>query len=42
MSINNISTYNYNNDVVRFKYLEKVDKTPEKHDKELKSNAENL
>ena len=35
-----IPTYNYNNDVVKYKYLEKVDKSPEIHDSSVYSAAE--
>jgi hypothetical protein len=35
-SIPTTYSYNYNNDINRFKYLEKVDKTPEVHDKSIK------
>ena len=34
-----IPTYNYNNDVTRFKYLEQLDKTPERLDPKLQKKA---
>ena len=39
-SIPTTYTYNYNNDINRFKYLEKVDLTPEVHDKSVKIAAQ--
>lgn len=36
------TTYNFNNDVNRFKYLEKIDKTPELPDKSLQRAADNF
>ncbi len=39
-SIPNTYSYNYNNDTSRFKYLERVDLTPETHDKSLKIAAQ--
>ncbi|MBQ4115065.1 hypothetical protein IJD34_06640 [bacterium] len=38
--INSIPTYNYNNDVVKYKYLEKVDNTPEMPDKKVQAAAQ--
>ena len=38
-SIPTTYSYYYNNDVDRFKYLEKVDRTPEFHDKSVKIKA---
>ena len=39
VSMNNIPTYNYNNDVTRFKYLEQVDVSPVIYDKNVKTAA---
>ena len=39
ISMTKIPTYNYNNDLVRYKYLERVDKTPEPIDQELQASA---
>lgn len=39
-SIPTTYSYKYNNDVARFKYLEKVDLTPETHDKSIKVAAQ--
>ena len=38
-SIPTTYSYNYNNDVNRFKYLEKLDLTPEQHDSSMKASA---
>ena len=38
-SIPTTYSYNYNNDTNRFKYLEKLDRTPEVHDKSIKVAA---
>ncbi len=37
-----IPTYSYNNDIARFKYLEKLDKTPEYPDKKIRAEANNF
>lgn len=38
-SIPTTYSYNYNNDLKRFKYLEKLDRSPEVHDSQLKTDA---
>jgi hypothetical protein len=39
-SIPKTYSYNYNNDISRFKYLERVDKTPETHDSSVRAAAQ--
>mgnify|MGYP003290348679 CR=1 FL=1 len=38
-SIPTTYSYNYNNDTQRFKYLERLDRSPEFHDKSVKVEA---
>ena len=38
-SIQSTYSYNYNNDTSKFRYLERLDLTPETHDKEIKTIA---
>ena len=40
VSMTSIPTYNYNNDVVKYKYLERVDVSPEYPDKSIKAAAD--
>lgn len=42
LSMTKIPTYNYNNDLVRYKYLEKLDKTPDYPDKSVLSAADKI
>ena len=38
-SIPTTYSYNYNNDINRFRYLESLDRTPELHDSRVKADA---